>query len=153
MRHELTWIEPGTAPGDAGVPRVVVGVDASDASRNALRWAGRYAALTGATVRVVHAWNVVDEQVWLQPLPPPAEQQAVAREQMEKMIEEDVETGVPVEAAVVEGHATKVLIDAARPGDLLVVGSHGRGGFDGLTIGSVSAQSAAHARCSVVIVR
>lgn len=162
MGHDVTWIDspaaassPGTGAGRAGGGEalVVVGVDASDSSRDALRWAGRYAALTGAPLVVVHAWNLRDEQVWLQPLPPPAPQQAVAREEMAKMVDEDVPLEVTVHAALVEGHATKVLVDTAGPGDLLVVGSHGRGGFDHLVIGSVAAQCVAHARCPVVVVR
>jgi nucleotide-binding universal stress UspA family protein len=45
------------------------------------------------------------------------------------------------------------LLTAARDADLLVVGSRGRGGFSGLLLGSVGNQVAAHAQCTVMIVR
>jgi len=46
-----------------------------------------------------------------------------------------------------------VLLDAARGADLLVVGSHGRSGFAGMLLGSVSQHCVQHAPCPVVIIR
>lgn len=143
----------GSGP-SAGM-RVVVGVDASEESKEALRWAKRYAELTGAVLEVVHAWHVAEEHAWLQSLPPPAGPTDVARESLKKVAEDVVGPGpsFQVSTAVIEGHAARVLTDAAKGAVLLVVGSTGFGGFDGLLLGSVSQQCAAHAPCSVVIVR
>jgi nucleotide-binding universal stress UspA family protein len=60
--------------------------------------------------------------------------------------------GVEIERQVVEGPAAEVLVQAASPDDLLVVGSRGHGGFAGLLLGSVSQQCVHHARCPVVVV-
>jgi nucleotide-binding universal stress UspA family protein len=60
---------------------------------------------------------------------------------------------VPVKTSVVQGNAAKVLIDLSRSADLLVVGLRGVGGFTGLLLGSVSQHVAAHAECTVVVVR
>ncbi len=136
--------------------RIVVGVDASEEARGALRFAKRYALLTGAKLEVVHAWHVSDEYAWIQSLPPPAGPTDVARKALVDVVDDVIGPDAPsleVESKVVEGHAAKVLVDAARGADLLVVGSTGFGGFDGLLLGSVSQQCAAHAPCSVVIVR
>ena len=57
-----------------------------------------------------------------------------------------------VEPEVVTGHAAAVLLEMTRPGDVLVVGSRGRGGFRGLLMGSTSTQCAQHATCPVVVV-
>jgi nucleotide-binding universal stress UspA family protein len=65
----------------------------------------------------------------------------------------DRDPGVTIEREVVEGSPADVLLRAAADADLLVVGSHGRGGFAGLLLGSVSQQCAHHAPCPVVIVR
>lgn len=136
-------------------PRVVVGVDASEASRAALRWARDHAVRAGATLEVVHAWNASDEHGWLQTLPPPARPTGVAEEGLATMVEEMLgpDPAVPVHTEVIEGHAAKVLVDAAKGADLLVVGSTGFGGFNGIRLGSVSQRCATHAPCSVVIVR
>ncbi len=134
--------------------RIVVGVDASEESREALRWAARYAEAIGASLDVVHAWHVSDEHAWLQSLPPPANPSDVAGKALADVVNEVVAPGtVSVHASVLEGHAAKVLVEASKGADLLVVGSRGFGGFDGLLLGSVSAHCAAHAPCSVVIIR
>jgi nucleotide-binding universal stress UspA family protein len=147
-----------TTPADGGAPaqaRIVVGVDASEESRGALRWALRYAEVVGARLDVVHAWHVADEHAWLQSLPPPANPTDVARKALAAMVDDVMGTrrSVPVETAVREGHAARVLVEESRGAALLVVGSRGFGGFDGLLLGSVSAHCAAHAPCSVMIVR
>jgi nucleotide-binding universal stress UspA family protein len=54
---------------------------------------------------------------------------------------------------VIEGHPARALLDAATDADLLVVGSRGHGGFNGMLLGSVSQHVIAHAPCPVVVVR
>ncbi len=136
--------------------RIVVGVDASEESKDALRFAKRYALLTGGKLEVVHAWHVDEEYAWIQSLPPPAGPTDVARKALKDVVDGVIGPDAPsleVESKVIEGHAAKVLVDAAKGAALLVVGSTGIGGFDGLLLGSVSQQCAAHAPCSVLIVR
>ena len=58
-----------------------------------------------------------------------------------------------VQAEVLVGHPSAQLLATARPQDLLVVGSRGRGGFTGLLLGSTSTQLAQHAPCPVLVVR
>jgi nucleotide-binding universal stress UspA family protein len=133
--------------------RIVVGVDASEEAKEALRWAARYARFVGASLDVIHAWHPAEEHAWLQTLPPPAGPTDVAREALAKVVAEEVGSDIDVKTAVVEGHAAKVLNQAAQGAILLVVGDRGFGGFDGLLLGSISQHCAAHAPCSVVIVR
>ena len=54
---------------------------------------------------------------------------------------------------VKEGNAAKLLIDLSEDADVLVVGSRAHGGFARLLLGSVSQHVAAHAKCTVVVVR
>ncbi|MGY3053123.1 nucleotide-binding universal stress UspA family protein [Pedobacter sp. UYEF25] len=82
-----------------------------------------------------------------------------------KMAEETIEkvaeligknnTSLSISAAVIEGSPKQeILTDAEEFGaDLIVVGSHGRGGFEKFLLGSVSQSVALHAQCSVEIVR
>ncbi len=61
--------------------------------------------------------------------------------------------GLDVEPVAVNDLPARGLLEAAGPDpDLLVVGARGRGGFQGLRLGSVSQQVAQHAPCPVVIV-
>ncbi len=134
--------------------RIVVGVDASEESMAALRWAARYAASSGAELDVVHAWHALDEHAWLQSLPPPADPTDIARKALANVVDEVVTPGsLRVQTSVLEGHAAQVLVNASKGAYMLVVGNRGFGGFDGLLLGSVSGHCATHASCSVVIIR
>lgn len=137
---------------------IVAGVDGSASAVAALRFAAEEARLSGARLRVVHAWHL--------PLLPGGETSGadpeyveLRRADAERLLTEAVAEvrleaeGVEIEAAAVEGRAARVLVEEARGADLLVVGSRGRGGFTGLLLGSVGHQCAQHAACPVAIVR
>ena len=65
----------GGGPKSSKGGRIVVGVDASEEAKEALRWAARYARFVGASLDVVHAWDVAEEHAWLQScLRPPVRQ-------------------------------------------------------------------------------
>jgi nucleotide-binding universal stress UspA family protein len=55
--------------------------------------------------------------------------------------------------SVVDGHAAPVLEALSKTADLVVVGSHGRGEFVGMLLGSVSEHCVIHCHCPVVVVR
>jgi nucleotide-binding universal stress UspA family protein len=137
-----------------GRPTVVVGVDGSAGSLEALRWALEEARLRTVRLRAIHSW------IYLNALVPAlaADATTTAQQAAETVLDhafaalgdtDDVE----VERAIVQGPAAQVLIDAVSEHDLLVVGSRGHSGFAGLLLGSVSHQCAQHAPCPVVIVR
>lgn len=138
--------------------RIVVGVDSSEQSRRALRWAVRQAELTGADVEAVLAWEPPFSG-WGSRVPAVEEQALadIAGKILAESIEKAVGAEVPVEitARAEEGTAAQVLLKAASADDvrLLVVGSRGVGDFTGALLGSVGQHCAQHAPCSVVIVR
>ncbi|HUO47753.1 MAG TPA: universal stress protein [Acidimicrobiales bacterium] len=146
---------PGPGPDPTDALRVVVGVDSSDSSKRALRWAARHAELIGAPLEVVHCWHLADEHAWIQPLPPPADPTGIAQQAIDDMVHEAVRPDqvVSVKTLVVEGHAAKTLVEMVDANTILVVGDRGFGGIDGLLIGSTSRQCTAHAPCTVVVVR
>lgn len=142
------------ADGDA-TPRIVVGVDGSEAAERALRWALAQARVTGAVVEAVQAWHLpVGYGV---PMVVPADEDVAAA--TEQSLAETVDRviaaypGVRVDQQVLPGHAAMVLLEQARDAELLVVGSHGHGGFVGALLGSVSQHCIQHATCPVVVVR
>jgi nucleotide-binding universal stress UspA family protein len=138
------------------VETIVVGVDGSDASVNALRWALDEARLRSARVRVVLTWSYPQVSTYHEAKHvlevPFAEEAAAVLDQIVGVTAAAAE-GVEIEKKVVEGEAAPALIEAARNASMLVVGSRGMGGFSGLLLGSVSQQCAHHATCTLVIVR
>ena len=133
---------------------IVVGVDGSEPSLNALRWAGKQARMTGATLRVLTTWEGATGTGWVPTFPGDYDPQAVARQALDEAVTETLgaDPDVAVERIVKEGHAAPVLLAAAKDADLLVVGSHGHGAFAGMLIGSVSEHLVRHAPCAIVVV-
>ena len=144
---------------------IVVGIDGSKESQDALRWAIDEARLRGTDVHALHVWefplNLVGAQpffgepVVTEPLAEADELRTWAEQLLEHVVHEATEGAgdVRVEQDVTEGHPSDVLVRAAEDAELLVVGSRGRGGFAGLLLGSVSQACAHHAHCPVVIIR
>jgi nucleotide-binding universal stress UspA family protein len=136
---------------------IVVGVDGSEESERALRFALDEARLRGAQLRVVHAWHMPPSVYAAPPVPivyGRNEFEQGARSVLERALAAvAAETsGVEIEPVVVEDRAAPALLAAAAYADLLVIGSRGHGGFVGLLLGSVGQHCAHHARCPVVIV-
>jgi nucleotide-binding universal stress UspA family protein len=138
--------------------RVVVGVDGSESSQAALRWASLEAQEHQAELVALLAWRPPPPEI-APPSIPPLGLDTYAQGQAEQILADTLaavfggEPPVPVTAQVAEGPAAKLLIEASRTADLVVVGTRGHGGFAGLLLGSVSQQVAAHAACSVTVVR
>jgi len=132
---------------------VVVGVDGSPASKDALRWALRYARVTGTTVRAVTAWHYPYSFAWM--ALPEVDLEGGTQRALKETIDEVAAAypDVAVNPEVVEGVPPSVLITAARDAELLVVGSRGHGAFAGMLLGSVSQHCVHHATCPVVVVR
>lgn len=130
---------------------IVVGVDGSDASIEALRWAATYAANVGGHLRAVKTWHYP----WaLQKVPNQIDEsfEKQTESELEQVVKE-ANVGVEVECHVADGHASLVLVDESAKADLLVVGSRGHSAFGGLMLGSVSLHCVTHAACPVVVIR
>ena len=136
---------------------IVVGVDGSEESKQALRWALGEARLRGARVVALRAWIYPALAAGgLIPVTTDLLEQLTQNETKElaATVEEVAagETDVQVDQVVVEDAPARALVAASQDADLLVVGTRGHGGFTGLVLGSVSQQCAHHASCPVVIV-
>lgn len=129
---------------------IVVGVDGSESSLEALRWAARQAELTNAELHAVMAWHLPEIYAY-----EPIDYEEKARHALETAVEQALgpNPSVPVISSVEPGSPASVLIDASRNAQLLVVGSHGHGGFAGMLLGSVGQHCVSHADCPVVVVR
>ncbi|GAA1220726.1 universal stress protein [Kitasatospora nipponensis] len=134
--------------------RIVVGVDGSPSSKDALRWAVDQAQRTGAVVDAVACWTFPTVyglgMTGLDTELPDATGKMIAQ-----TVAEVVGDAPPVEVreSVVLGNTAEVLLARAEGAELLVVGSRGHGGFSGALLGSVGQHCVQHAHCPVVVVR
>jgi nucleotide-binding universal stress UspA family protein len=132
--------------------RIVVGVDGSDASIDAVRWALLQAGLTGCSLEAVTSWQYPKEY-GAQWVAEDVNWDAMAKTILEDSLAKFDLKGVEVTRTITQGHPAEVLTDASANADLLVVGSRGHGGFVGMLLGSVSQHVCAHAHCPVLVVR
>lgn len=150
----------GTMTGDTQtIPPVVVGVDGSASSSDAVRWAARAAVLRGTPLLVVTTWLQAFSTagpgvppVWLE-----AQQEAALthlRDAATLAADTAGEVGpLTVRTSLECGTAAGALLEHARTARLLVVGSRGLGELTGGLVGSVSTAVVTHATCPVVVVR
>ncbi|WP_203789195.1 universal stress protein [Paractinoplanes rishiriensis] len=144
---------------DPAAGRVLVGVDGSSTSVQALRFADQEARARGAALQVVHAWTLpyLGFAGRSGSLPQDAIDEFAARAGetlRDSMRRGSIDATRPdVEMWLVEGLPNLSLLQAAGNADLLVVGSRGYGGWKGLLMGSVSAQCVTQAPCPVAVVR
>ena len=136
-------------------PRIVVGVDGSESSRHALRWAARQAQFTGGRIDVVVTWELPTSFGWVPPYPsdfdPARDAQSAADEEIRAALSDYPD--VVAQTTVVEGHPAPTLVESSRGADLLVVGSRGHGEYAGMLLGSVSQHCASNAHCPVLVWR
>jgi nucleotide-binding universal stress UspA family protein len=142
----------GTAPDTAGV---VVGVDGSLASRDALGFAARAAVDRGVSLLVAHIWS-------------PGADDASSGEELGGTTIEGLTTGMlqadidlvcrrspQLEVRLVSrrGSPARELARLAESAQLLVVGSHCRGAIGAAVFGSVAASLVRRSACPVAVVR
>ena len=135
--------------------RIVVGVDGSVGSQNALAWAAGEASSRGVGLEVVHAWTQSVELypagAYVDTRPHRVAGEATVSESM-RQLDPRALADLEVRSRLIEGEAASSLADAAVGADLLVVGCRGLGGFAGLLLGSISRKCLYQSRCPVVVV-
>lgn len=154
-----------TAPDQVAASRptaedfLVVGVDGSDSSRNALRWAAFQAAALGCSIVAVTAWR--DSAAYaggigggMIAMPVDWNPEHEAETALVAILDEvyGAERPPGLRTVVGQGGAAEVLLAQSHDARMLVLGSRGHGGFAGLLLGSVSTACAEHAKCPVLVV-
>ena len=151
------------SPAAARVTRVVVGVDGSACSAQALTWTLRHAVLLGAQVEAVACWQAPTIAMGAAGYgayidPSTYDMTGPTTEMLEKAVAAGVgdvpgaET-LDVHCQVLEAYPARALLTAAEGADLLVVGSRGHGELSSVLLGSVGLHCVTHAPCPVVVVR
>lgn len=137
---------------------IVVGIDGSPNSLDALRWAAREARVRDVTLHVVGTYTTpIMSTGYELAVPDPADLEAAATTALQAAVDtvrdEGGLEGVEVDLRAVEGHAGERLISLSEDAEMLVVGSRGHGGFMGLLLGSVTTYAVNHSICPVTVVR
>jgi universal stress protein A len=141
--------------------RILHASDFSPASRPAFTQAIELAKRDGARLAIVHVltppvplvtdgyvspkvWDDVERQVRVQ-----------AQREIDRLIARARAAGVRATGLLLDGTPADRIVRAARrlPADLIVMGTHGRGGLAKLLVGSVAERVIARARCPVLTVR
>ena len=129
------------APADAST--IVVGVDGSDLSDQAVDFAFDMASRHGWSLRAIHAWEVPSYDVLAAPMGPPPMSiddfgEVEARVPAEALAgHRERYPDVTVEVEVVRGTPARAILDNAKDAAMIAVGSRGRGEFMGAMLGSV----------------
>jgi nucleotide-binding universal stress UspA family protein len=143
------------------IRRILCPIDFSDESRHALAHATAVARWYGAALTLLHVSHpeaFTNPPLLWDDLPrgPALIETALraAQEEMVKWSESALAAGVEVDTLVERGYAVAHILAhaAARPADLIVIGTHGRSGFERLVLGSVTEKVLRKAPCPVMAV-
>jgi len=131
---------------------IVVGVDGSAASADALRWAARQAELTGAELRAVSSWRWPN---YITVRPPGIDLATDTERTLNEVVDVALAgfDGLTVTRHVIEGPPGPALLALSQNAELLVVGAKGRAAFPGMLLGSVAEYCVRNGHCPVVVVR
>jgi nucleotide-binding universal stress UspA family protein len=138
------------------VQRIVVGVDGSAASHEAVRWAVQLASAARADLEVIHAWTPPDmgtERIDAA-LAEPADLEREARRELQGVLAGVDESGLvtPLKVRVLQSDAVAAILDAGRAADLIVVGQRGLSGRPDEDPEDVCGRLVRAADCPVVVV-
>lgn len=138
---------------------VTVGVDGSEISRKAMEYAFREADARKAPLRAAHSWSDQELRTSLVGMSAMQSQiDAIANQEREMLAQElapfrEQYPDVEIEEVISRDRPIQVLNEAAEGAQLLVLGSHGRGGFKGMLLGSTSRALLQYAPCPMMVVR
>ena len=155
-RMPVAVIPPNAA--SAAPRRIVVGVDGSQTSAGALRWAVAQGLALHVPVTAVLTWQLTSLPSPMAAhvgvtMPPLSDWAIWADELLDTAVQHSLGSdGTDIERVVLHRPASAGLLESVRTDDLLVLGDRGRGGFDRLLLGSVTRQCVEHASCPVVVV-
>ncbi|KAA0079398.1 universal stress protein [Mycolicibacterium sp. P9-64] len=152
-RGPVAIVHAGEAQAPDPVSPVVVGIDGSPASEAATALAFEEASRRGVELVALHAWYDMGIETAISSYSMEYENDAHA------LLAERLTDGqlrypnVIVRRRVVVDRPADRLIEESAQAQLVIVGSHGRGGFEGMLLGSVSAKVARQAQAPTIVVR
>jgi universal stress protein A len=143
--------------------KILVPVDYSDGSRVAMEYALFLAERFDAEIEILHVAEIPEGEEHTVVKPDTGEEELLSELIMQQAMKAETEflapfvrdATIPIKRSLLKGRPGKVIVEAAadRGTDLIVMGTHGRSGFDRLIMGSVTERVLRSAPCPVVVVR
>ncbi|WP_255638211.1 universal stress protein [Amycolatopsis sp. DSM 110486] len=146
--------KPDDAPPTTGP--VLVGLDGSPDSNDALGYACEEATARSTGLVAVRTWNEITSGSSPRKADCRPEDMAVGER---RLVDEQLAPwrekfpDLPVEVVVAHGRPARTLLELGAGAQLVVVGTRGRGGFTGMLLGSTSHALLVHSPCPVAVVR
>lgn len=137
---------------------IVVGIDGSQSSQHAVRWAAAEAARKHAPLTILHVcWPIEVEVPTVVPLPRSYDNAVMTqgRAWLDEAVAAagDVAPNITPHTELVRDRVTETLVARSALAQLVVLGSRGLGGFTGMLVGSTAVALTAHGHCPVAVVR
>ncbi|MDY6810586.1 MAG: universal stress protein [Actinomycetota bacterium] len=136
---------------------ILVGVDGSDASDTAVRWAAKAAATEGVELRLVGVYDISTSNYAPGLIIPQDVVDAIRQDATDAVhaaaeLAKQTAPSVTLHTSTAEGDAARVLLELGKDAGTIVLGTRGLGSIKGLFLGSVSVSVAAHFHGRVVVV-
>lgn len=139
------------------IQKILCPVDFSAPSRNALRYANEFAKAMNAKITVMHVIQPqpIAADVNVPYVPLEIELEKNAKEDLARIVKEEVQEGVLVEQVMAFGLPSDCVIAQAQKEnvDLIILGTHGRTGISRLLMGSTAENVIRHATRPVLVVK
>lgn len=137
--------------------RILVPVDFSDCSLDALEYAALVAQRSGASLTLLHVLEPISYGLDFT-FPHRAKRESIKADhtkRLSNLVSALVSAGISSEFLVLGGLPTDSILDAARkqPADLVVMGTHGRSGLSHALFGSIAESVLRKSSCPVLMVR
>jgi nucleotide-binding universal stress UspA family protein len=133
---------------------IVVGLDRSASSQQALTWSLAESKRSGRRLLLVHVWHWTSDAIAIPiSLAGTPDSRLAGRRLLERAAAQAKRCGVHATTHLVEGTPAAALSRLSRGAAMLVVGAHDRGRIGTALLGSVSQGCLRHASCPVLVVR
>jgi len=141
------------------IQRILCPIDFSDYSRHALDHAVALARWYESTITVLHVFSTVPVAAYagmqgFEPIALTRADRDQLLEELKRFVETESAPGVSMDATICEGDTTIEILNqaTAMKAELLVMGTHGRSGFERFLLGSVTEKVLRKASCPVLTV-
>lgn len=132
------------------IKRIVIPVDNTEASKNAVRRGAFLAKLLGVNAKVI---TVNDTHQFIASVVIEEKLRKEAESFLENFRKIGEEIGIKLETELISGNPAEEIVKFTNEDDLIIMANHGKKGIDRFMLGSVSEEVVRNAPCSVLVIK